>query len=260
MLAPLRGEGAEGGGDQVAAEETAQVGGVVYARDQGAEDADHQDIPPDQAGEGGVRAPAVEEQRSEEAAEGRRGAHRDGRGAAEDRDERAIRAHERRQEEPGSGGGLVDHERPGGAEGLARRREQVPQPVHVQPDVEQAAVEPAGAQQRVGLARREDRQAAGGAELEERVPVGAQEAERAAEPDVADAERQREEEQDRVGADQRREHPVAVEAEETGEAEERRVAAAAVQALAVADAHQLSAAGAEHRVPPARIEPHSALF
>ena len=121
-------------------------------------------------------------------------------------------------------------------------------------------MEPAGAQQRVGLAQGEDREAAGGAEAEEGVAVGAQEAQRAAEPDGADAERQREEEQARIDADQHRENPVAVEPEEAGEAEERRVAAAAVQAFAVPDSHQLSAAGAEHRVPPARIERHSRLF
>ena len=81
---------------------------------------------------------------------------------------RQERARERAQREAGDGAGRVDDHHPPGPVQLGGRGRELPQRHHVEEDVQQAAVQPAGAEDRPPAAELEDRHGAARAEQEAR--------------------------------------------------------------------------------------------
>ena len=236
------------------------MGGVVDARHERAEDRDEDHVAPDGPGEIRTRPPAVIEERAQQAAERGRGADGDSRRPAEEGNRDGGGPHEGGQQESRSRRDLEDHERPAGSEQLPDQREEIPEPVHVEEDVQQPAVEPAGAQDGVPLPDRKDRNPSRGPQPIENAAVRTQKPQNPPHLDGADAQHQRQQEEPDVGGEQDFQDALGIEAKDVREAEHPGVPAAAGKTLPVVHSDELSTAGAEHRALPFHTERHGAIL
>ncbi len=233
---------------------------VDVARDQAVDDSVEHPLP-GVVGHPAAAAPAaVVRQRPQQAEDAARGADRELRAVQQARQPGQPPTHRAAQQRPAGPGQHPHDHRAGRAVVVRHGRDQRAGGQHVEDDVQQVAVQPAGAQHGPEAAPGEDGHRPGGAELVERQRVGGEQAHQPAARARRRAGQAGHVQRAAGRQDQGQEtHVVARAAQQGGEAPQAGAQPAAGQAAFVANPHQRATRGAQHRARPLASE-HAAHY
>ena len=250
MIDPLGFQRVEQHRHQIASRETAGVREVVDARHHHAHHTQDDGIPDGfTANEMASGSPAVVYERAEKTEDRRRRAKRVA-GAAEQRQRRHVGTGERAQQKSARARHRENNHHAARAVHIGHHGPEVADPHHVEHNVQQAAMQPARAEDRPPSAGEKDRHGAAGAEQDDARGTGHQKRESAADDDqIASRHQQLDDVQRAAHPDHELDEPeiVAETPEQRRKAPQPRIPAPAVEASVVAHADQRSARRADDR-------------